>query len=100
RDGGGGRGGRRAAADGVRAAVRGAKADRSLAGSNRGGALMSTPARPWLEEGAGGELAQMLESAVTDEPRAEQLQALEARLAFLFTVPPGGGPAPGGGGGA
>jgi hypothetical protein len=42
----------------------------------------------------------LLESAKIDEPSAEQLSALQAKIAFLFALPPGGGGGdPGGGGG-
>lgn len=48
------------------------------------------------------EVRELLESAKTDEPSSEQLSALQANIAFLFALPPGGGgagPAGGDGGG-
>lgn len=49
------------------------------------------------------EVRELLESAKGDEPSPEQLSALQANIAFLFALPPGGGgagPAGGEGGGA
>lgn len=61
---------------------------------------MTTDLKPWLhDESASSELKSLLESAEVDEPTEAELERLTGRIAFLFDVPPGGGPDGDGGGG-
>ncbi len=52
---------------------------------------MTTPIRPWREEGAPPEMRELLDSSRIDEPTEQQLGELTQKLGLLFTLPPGGG---------
>lgn len=53
-----------------------------------------TTERRWSEGDAPPEVRRLLDSAVIDEPTAEQLASLDARMAGLLAAPPAPAPAP------